>query len=77
MDTVVVEVRRIPVQGGQVLEVDMTERFIAQVRKHFDLSDEQPLEDDHVRMYVFGAFDNAVTKAEKDVRLTEDAQGVR
>lgn len=73
----IVEVRKIPVQGGQVLEVSLTPEFVAILRKHFDLSEGQLLEDDHIRMYVWGAFNNAVGKAEKDVRPTEGSQGIR
>ena len=74
--TTIIEVRRIPVQGGQVLEVEMTEKFIVQLRRHFDLYEGQLLEDDHIRMYVYGAFNNAVTKAEHDIEHVASAEGM-
>ena len=60
----IVETRKIPVQDGQVLEVGMTQAFISKLRQHFGLLETQPLEDDHVRMFVWGSVNSAITKAE-------------
>ena len=62
----IVETRKIPVLGGQILEVQMTQRFIDHLRQHFGIFGDQRLEDDHVKSYVLGAVDTAVAKAELD-----------
>lgn len=61
----IVETRRISVQGDQFLEVQMTQQFIDRVKQHFGLFGNQPLDDDQIRMYVWGAFNTAVTNAEQ------------
>lgn len=63
----IVETRNIVVQDGQTLEVQMTQQFITKLRQHFGLLSTQPLEDDHVRMYVWGAVNTAVSKAELEI----------
>ena len=62
----VVEIRNIKVQDGQILEVQMTQRFIDRLRQHFGLFGEQKIDDEQIRMYVYGAFNDAVTKAEQE-----------
>lgn len=79
-EAAIVETRKIPVQDDQVLEVQMTQVFITKLRRHFGLLETQPLEDDHVRMYVWGAVNTAVGKAElemKDAKPPTDAKTVR
>jgi hypothetical protein len=63
----VVEVRKIRTRDGSVLEVSLTQKFIDVLRQHFGLLESQPVEDDHVRMYVFGAVNTAVNRAEKEL----------
>lgn len=58
------EVRTIELPGGR-LEVTMTEEFIEQLRKRFMLDPNQPVEDDHIRMFIWGAVNAAVKKVEK------------
>ena len=66
-DQQIVETRNIPTKDGQILEVQMTQKFIDRVRQHFGLLSSQPLDDDQVRMYVWGAFNTAVSRAEREV----------
>ena len=47
---------------GGTLEVDTTSQFIEIVKKHFELSSNADVDDDHIRMYVWGAFNNAIDK---------------
>jgi hypothetical protein len=75
-----VDVRKIPVRDGDVLEISMTQEFIDLLRRHFELSSDQPVIDDHVRMYLFGAVGGAVDRAERemhDARQARDVVGVR
>jgi len=51
-------------QGGE-LEVDITPAFIAKCKQHFGLLEQEQVDDDHVRMFIFGAMKTAVDKAEK------------
>lgn len=51
-------------QGG-ILEVDASPQFMEVVKKHFELTKDADVNDDHIRMYIWGAFKNAVDKAAK------------
>lgn len=76
----VADKRSIELPQGGTLDVEMTPQFIAKLRQHYGLYGDQPLDDDHVRMYVWGSLNSAVVKAEqetKDVGLTGDVKGVR
>ena len=62
------EIRTIKLPGDRgILEVTMTPQFITELRKRFMLADDQPVEDDHIRMFVWGAVKNAIDKAEAGV----------
>lgn len=51
---------------GGTLEVDVTPKFLEIVKNHFGLMSSDEVDDDHVRMYIWGAFKNAIDKAEKE-----------
>jgi hypothetical protein len=51
---------------GGTLEVEATPQFLSVVRAHFSIPEYQSVEDDHIRMYIWGAFKNAVDKAVKE-----------
>jgi len=55
--------KMIPLPDGGSLEVDMTPQFLSIVCDHFKLEDKNKVQDDHLRMYIWGAFKNAVDKA--------------
>jgi hypothetical protein len=61
----IVEQRSIPLPQGGTLEMEMTQAFIDRLRQHFGLFSSQPLEDDHVRMYVWGSFSGAIDRVEQ------------
>lgn len=65
-----VDTRRIALPKGGTLEVEMTTAFVDALRKHYGLDDAEKLDDDHVRMYVWGAVNTATDKAEKDAHGT-------
>jgi hypothetical protein len=51
-------------RGGQ-LDVDLTPDFLKVVATHFELASQEQITDDHIRMYIWGAFKNALDRAEK------------
>ena len=56
--------KNITLPKGGILEVDVTPQFVEIVRNHFGLQSSSQVEDDHIRMYIWGAFKNAIEKAE-------------
>lgn len=58
------EVRKIVLRDGSVLEIEMSQTFVEHVRKQFMLNETQSVEDEHIRMYFYGAVDNALKKVE-------------
>lgn len=57
--------KSIALPKGGTLEVDITPQFLEVVRQHFELSATSFVNDNHIRMYIWGAFKNAVEKAER------------
>ncbi len=58
----IIETRTIETRAG-ALVIEMTQSFVDRVRSHFNVGPEVPLADDHLKMYVWGAVNSAVTKA--------------
>jgi hypothetical protein len=58
--------RRIHLPKGGILEVEVTPEFLEKIKVHFNLSSALEVDDQHIRMFVYGAFKNAVDKAEKE-----------
>ena len=54
--------RSIKLPSGHMLEVQMSEEFLSVVKKHFNVKE---VTDDHIRAFIWGAVDNAITKEEK------------
>lgn len=70
METATVK-KMIQLPKGGILEVDVTPQFLEIVSKHFELNNPSAVEDDHIRSYIWGAFKNAIDKAEnKDVHAS-------
>ena len=69
--TIFNEVRNIKTPKGDVLEVQMTAAFTNALRKHFNLSSDDRVEDDHVRMFVWGALNTALEKEERKINEEE------
>jgi hypothetical protein len=61
--------RFISLPKGEMLEVDTTPQFLERVKQHFQLSSSVEVNDDHIRMFIYGAFKNAVDKSEKESTL--------
>jgi len=58
------ETRNILLPKGLVLEIQMTPQFGDRVRQQFNIPPSAPIDDDHVRMFIFGALSNAVDRVE-------------
>lgn len=58
------QVRFIPLPKGEVLELTIHPGFLDRVRAHFGMSPDQDVDDDHLRMFVYGAFKTAIDKVE-------------
>jgi hypothetical protein len=58
--------KNIPLPKGGTLEVDVTPKFLKVLKEHFNLDSTDEVGNDHIRMYVWGAFKNAIEKAEKE-----------
>jgi len=54
------ETRFIQLPNGNTLEVTIRPGFLLRVAAHFGLSSIDNVENNHIRMYIFGAFKNAV-----------------
>lgn len=67
----IIETRHIKLPKGEVLTIEMTQPFIDRVRQHFGLIEAQQLDDDYVRMYVWGAVNTAVDRAEWEINKDE------
>lgn len=62
------ETRLITLPKGGTLELTVMPGFYDRVRLHFGLAADAPVDNDHLRMFVFGAFKGAVDKAEEEMR---------
>ena len=61
------ETRLIPLPKGGTLELEVRPGFYERVRLHFGLAEGVHVDDDHLRMFVFGALKGAVDKAEGEM----------
>lgn len=64
LETIGFEKRNIKLPKGGELEVSLTNEFLQAVRLHFSLSENESVEDDHIRMFIFSSTQNAFEKAE-------------
>lgn len=67
------EVRLIKLPMGGVLELDIRPGFYDKVRQHFGMDSNESVDDDRLRMFVFGAFKGAIDKAEAEM-MTGDGK---
>lgn len=58
------DVRLIQLPKGETLELTIHPGFLDVVRKQFGLNPDEEVTDEHLRMFVYGAFKTAVDKAE-------------
>lgn len=66
MQACIIETRTIKLPKGGELEVGMTQKLIDCIRNQFNLKADQHIDDDYVRMFVWGTVNTAVEKAERE-----------
>ena len=57
-------VRNILLPNGSTLEVTIKPGFLEKVASQFNLEEIKDVSNEHIRMYIFGAFKNAIDKVE-------------
>lgn len=55
--------KHIQLPKGGILEVDVTQKFLDVLKEHFSLTAAEDVTDDHVRMFIWGSFKNAIEKS--------------
>ena len=65
------EIRNIKLPNGGILEVEASERFYDAIRFEYKLDKSEEVTDDHIRLFVYGTMNNAVTKAEKEIIISK------
>jgi hypothetical protein len=60
------EKRLVSLPNGESLELEFTPAFYDKVRSHFGLSFDVIPDDNYIRMFVWGALQTAMTKAETE-----------
>ena len=58
------EIRKIRLSTGETLEVSMNPGFLERVSAYFNLISKKNVTDDHIRLYIFDVFKQAIDKAE-------------
>jgi hypothetical protein len=66
----IMEKRNIKLPNGSTLEVEASERFYEAIRYEYKLDENAEITDDHIRLFVHGTMDNAVTEAEKEILIS-------
>lgn len=61
------EKRNIELPNGQVLEIEMTERFCEAIRFEYKMEPFARVSDEQVKTFIYGAMKNAVDKAEREL----------
>lgn len=60
------DVKFIKLPNGNTLEVAIYPGFLNKVMNHFHLDSVSSVNDDHIRMYIYGAFKSAIDKQENN-----------
>jgi len=56
------DVKFIKLPNGNTLEVSIFPGFLEKVKDHFNLTSASDVDDDHIRMYIYGAFKGALDR---------------
>lgn len=59
-------VKFIKLLNGSTLEVSIYPGFMEKLREHYNLESTTQIDDDHIRMYIYGAFKGAIDKQQYD-----------
>jgi len=60
--------RQISLPNGGVMEISLTEEFLDRVRYQFSLTPKSYVEDDYIRMFIYGAVNSSINKAEEEMK---------
>jgi len=60
------EVYQIPLHNGSVMEIQATSEFFKKIRKQFNISDFQPVTDDHIKQFIWKNCDDAFDRFERN-----------
>ena len=60
--------KKIKLSNGSFLDVFITPMFLERIKSYFDLQSISEVQDDHIRRFIYGAVDNAVVRAETDLK---------
>lgn len=66
------QTRLIPLPKGGELELEAKPGFYEKIRQHFDLPQGSYVDDDHIRMFIFGSVKSAIDKAEAPETRNDD-----
>jgi len=58
------EIKFIKLPNGNTLEVTIYPRFLEKVASYFDLKESSLVDDEHIKMYIWGAFKAAIDKSQ-------------
>ncbi len=64
------EKRNIKLPNGSILEVEATERFYDAIRFAYKLDNNTEITDDHIRLFIHGTTDKAISEAEKEILIS-------
>ena len=59
------EQRSIRLPNGKILEVEFKSGFLDKIRESFDLTFDEKVTDEHIRMFFYGSLKNAVEKKDE------------
>lgn len=62
------EHRNVVLPNGNVLELEIKDGFYDKVRQHFGLPTDSYVDDDHLRMFVYGSLKTAIDRVENEQR---------
>lgn len=52
--------------NGNVLSVDYEDAFIDKIRQAYNIAQDEPVSDDHIRMFIHAAMSSAIDKHEAE-----------
>lgn len=60
------ETRRVALPRGGFIDLDYTQEFEKLVRKQFDIAEGMPVDDEHVRMFIYASVKSGLDKLEAE-----------
>ena len=57
--------KKIKLRDGSILEIEHNDEFVEAIREKLELESTQEVDDDHIRAFVYGTFNNALSAYEE------------